>query len=230
MNNVQHIREKHKADIRRLILGSARKSFVEDGYEDFSLRSLARRIGYSPAAIYRHFKSKDEIFACLTAESFELLINASSAVVPQPDEDPVSVLKRGIHAYVAFGLENPDHYRIAFLLGGRKAKGPQRPRAAYEALRERVLHCIDTGRMFAADADLLAQSLWAAAHGITSLLVQRPSFPWVAHSKLVDRVIDSAVDALLVHPQSVSPGGKDEDRRSTRISATRKLARVAGRS
>jgi AcrR family transcriptional regulator len=230
MSDVQRIRERNKADIRSLILETARKSFVETGYEDFSLRRLAQQIGYSPAAIYRHFRSKDDIFACLTAESFDLLIMASSAVVPEPDEDPASVLKRGMHAYVAFGIENPDHYRIAFLLGGREAKDPQRPRAAYEALRARIQRCIDGGRIPRADPDLLAQSLWAAAHGITSLLVQRPSFPWVARRKLVDRVIDSAVDALLVHPQAVSPGGENGNGSISKSSAGRKPTRVAGRA
>ena len=228
--DIQRIREKNKADIRRLILRSARKSLVEKGYENFSLRSLAQQIGYSPAAIYRYFKSRDDIFACLTAESFDLLIKASSSVVPEPDEDPVSVLKRGMHAYVAFGLENPDHYRIAFLLGGGEANQPPRPRTAYEALRARIQRCIDAGRFFPADPDLLAQSLWAAAHGVTSLLVQRPSFPWVARSKLVDRVIDSAVDALLVHPQAVSLGGENGNRNISKSSAGRKLRRVPARS
>jgi len=210
--SIQRIREKNKADIHRLILVTARKSFIEEGFENFSLRGLAQRIGYSPAAIYRYFKSKNEIFACLTAESFDLLIKASSSVVPDPDEDTVSVLKRGMHAYVAFGLNNPDHYRIAFLLDGGESNGPQRPRAAYEALRARIRRCIESGRMFPADTDLLAQSLWAAVHGITSLLVQRRSFPWVARNELVDRVIDSAVDALLVHPRVVPPGHEPHHR------------------
>lgn len=228
--NIQGIREKNKAEIRSLILATARKSFIEDGYENFSLRSLAQQIGYSPAAIYRYFQSKDDIFSCLTVESFDLLIKASSSVVPEPDEDPVSVLKRGMRAYVFFGLQNPDHYRIAFLMGGGEAKAPQRPRTAYEALRARIRRCIDSDRMFADDPDLLAQSLWAAVHGITSLLVQRPSFPWVARSKLVDRVIDSAVDALLVHSQAVSLGGKNGNRNNSKSSATRKFTRVAARA
>ena len=228
--NIQRIRENNKAEIRSLILGSARKGLVRQGYENFSLRNLAQQIGYSPAAIYRYFKSKDEIFACLTRESFDLLIKASSSIVPEPDEDPVSVLKRGMHAYVAFGLENPDHYRIAFLLGVGEANVPQRPRAAYDALRARIQRCIDGGRIGRADADLLAQSLWAAAHGVTSLLVQRPSFPWVARSKLVDRVIDSAVDALLVHPQVVYTGGGNGNRIISKSSTARKLTRVPARA
>jgi AcrR family transcriptional regulator len=228
--NIQRIRENNKAEIRSLILGSARKSLVRQGYENFSLRNLAQQIGYSPAAIYRYFKSKDEIVACLTRESFDLLIKASSSIVSKPDEDPVSVLKRGMHAYVAFGLENPDHYRIAFLLGGGEANGPQRPRAAYDALRARIQRCIERGRICRADADLLAQSLWAAAHGVTSLLVQRPSFPWVARSKLVDRVIDSAVDALLVHQQGGYTGGGNGNRNISKSSTARKPTRVLERA
>ncbi len=230
--DIQHIREKNKTEIRELILGTARKCLIAEGYDNFSLRNLAQRIGYSPAAIYRYFKSKDEIFACLTAQSFDLLIHASSSIVPQPGEDPLSVLKRGMNAYVSFGLENPDHYRIAFLLN--ETKSPQRPRAAYDALRARVNRCIEAGRMPPADTDLIAQSLWAAVHGVTSLLVQRQSFPWVERSKLVDRVIQSAVDALLIVPQpaprkSSSMRGNDDRRPISKNGAARKLPRNPAR-
>ena len=227
---IQLIREKNKADIRNLILGTARRSFVDEGFENFSLRNLAQRIGYSPAAIYRYFKSKDEIFACLIGESFDLLVKATSSIVPQPNEDPVSVLKRGMHTYVAFGLDHPDHYRIAFLLGAGGARAPQRPRAAYEALRARVQRCIEHGQIAQADPDLLAQSLWAAAHGITSLLVQRPAFPWVERSELVRRVIDSAVDALVVHPRVGSSEGKNDNSSISKSVGARRVTKVTVRS
>ena len=201
------LRTRNKAEIRALILNTARASFVHQGYESFSLRRLAGQIGYSPAAIYRHFRDKDEIFSCLTEESFDALVKASSAVVPEPGEDPVSVLKRGMHAYVKFGLENPDHYRFAFLLHARETKQPRRARAAYQALRVRITRCIEAGRFHPVDPDLLAQSLWAATHGVTSLLVQRPAFPWVRKGKLVSRVIDSAVDALVCGNRTPSSGG-----------------------
>jgi hypothetical protein len=56
---------------------------------------------------------------------------------------------------------------------------------------------VDAGRFCTGDVDLISQSLWAAAHGVTSLLVQRPSFPWVARNKLIAQVIKSAVQGLL---------------------------------
>lgn len=196
MNAVQ-TREQHRSELRTRILNAARSSFVHEGYETFSLRKLAQQIEYSPAAIYKHFKNKNEIFESLAEESFNALVQASSRVKPIAGEDPVDRLKRGMHAYVKFGLDNPDHYRFAFLLQPLENSRPRKPRAAYEGLRDRVQTCVGAGRFCTGDVDLMSQSLWAAAHGVTSLLVQRPSFPWVARNKLIAQVIKSAVQGLL---------------------------------
>ena len=194
-------RARYKAGVQSEILEAAREIFIREGYEGFSMRILADRIGYSAAATYRHFKSKGEIFQRLADESFAALMQASANVKPIESEDPVNRLKRGMLAYVDFGLKNPDHYRIAFLL--HRPDRPDiseasRPTAAIAGLKSRVRACIDAGRFQAEDLDLLAQSLWAAVHGVTSLLIERPSFPWVARGRLIARVIDSAVEGLFV--------------------------------
>jgi AcrR family transcriptional regulator len=191
------IRERNKLEARNRILVAARSSFVHQGYESFSLRKLAQTLGYSPAALYKHFKNKSEIFDCLAEESFNALVEASAKVKPLPGEDSVDRLKRGMHAYVAFGLTNPDHYRFAFLVQQSEDLAPSKPRAAYEGLATRVQACVDAGRFRPLDIHFMAQSLWAAAHGITSLLVQRPAFPWAARGKLIAQVIESAVSSLL---------------------------------
>jgi AcrR family transcriptional regulator len=206
--DVQTIRDRNKAELRALILTTARNLFVHEGYESFSLRKVAHEIGYSPAAIYKHFSSKHEIFESLTEESFAALVQASAAVTPRPGEDPVEVLRRGMHGYVAFGLANPDHYRFAFLLAAHKPEAPYKPRAAYTALRDRVQRCIDGGRVRPGNLDLFAQSLWSAVHGVTSLLVQRPEFPWVKKEELIGRVIDSAVQGLLAETSQHANGGE----------------------
>jgi AcrR family transcriptional regulator len=191
-------RAKYKAVVKSEILEAAREIFIKEGYEGFSMRILADRIGYSAAATYRHFKSKAEIFQRLADESFAALMQASVDVKHIDSEDPVSRLKRGMLAYVDFGLRNPDHYRIAFLLYRPDATETSKPTPAYGGLKNRVQACIDAGRFRAEDLELLAQSLWAAAHGITSLLIQKPTFPWVAHRRLIAQVIDSAVEGLLI--------------------------------
>ena len=197
------IRERNKLEARNRILVAARSSFVHQGYESFSLRKLAQTLGYSPAALYKHFKNKSEIFDCLAEESFQALVEASAKVEPLPGEDPVDRLKRGMHAYVAFGLNNPDHYRFAFLAQQSEDLASPKPRAAYEGLASRVRACVEARRFRRLDIQLMAQSLFAAAHGVTSLLVQRPAFPWVARDKLIAQVIDSAVASLLAENRSI---------------------------
>jgi AcrR family transcriptional regulator len=219
---IKNIRARYKLQVQSQILGAARELFVHEGYRAFSLRALARRIGYSPAAIYKHFKSKQQIFDLLAQQSFQALTASSSGAKIIPGEEPVARLKRGMLAYIDFGLRNPDHYRFAFLLH-RPAARPK-PQAAYESLRGRVQDCIATGKFHRDDAELMVQSLWAAAHGITSLLIQKPAFPWVARKKLIRQVVDSAVAGLLVpeKKRSRSRGAHASRRRRTQIRASHK--------
>jgi AcrR family transcriptional regulator len=194
-------RAKYKAELQAQILEAAREIFVTQGYESFSMRALAQRVGYSPAATYKHFKNKAEIFDCLAEESFAALMAATESVRSIAGEDPVDRLKRGMWAYVDFGLQNPFHYRFAFLLSQPDTTHPPKPRAAYAGLRSRVQACIDAGKFGSHDAELMAQSLWAAAHGVTSLLIQKPAFPWVARARLIQQVVDSAIEGLLARGQ-----------------------------
>jgi AcrR family transcriptional regulator len=190
-------REKYRAELIADILTAAREIFVQDGYEGFTIRKLAERVGCSPGNIYLYFKDKAAIFDHLVDESFAILL----AALPQPDEsrhgDPVALLRRGLRAYVNFGLENPDHYRFSFLMQPAIQPRPHQQRAAYESLLHKVRLCAEQKLLNADDIDCAAQALWAAAHGVTSLLIQRPKFPWVKRSRLIDQVLDSAVDSLL---------------------------------
>ena len=58
-------RARYKTGVQAEILGAAREIFVQEGYENFSMRALAQRIGYSTAATYKHFKSKKRIILLL---------------------------------------------------------------------------------------------------------------------------------------------------------------------
>ena len=189
-------REKYKAELRGDILAAAREMFVSDGYEGFTIRKLAKRIGFSPGNIYLYFKDKNEIFDSLVDESFADLLSA----LPQPDDtkrqDPVELLRRSLRTYVKFGLDHSNHYRFSFLLQSSSQPRPHKQRAAYESLLRKVRLCIDAKRFKANDADFAAQALWAAAHGITSLFIDRPRFPWANRARLIDQVLDSAIAGL----------------------------------
>src|SRR6185295_7417962 len=70
------IKERHERDreaVSRAILDAARELFVTEGYRNVSIRKIAERIEYSPAAIYGYFSSKDDLFFALAEEGFRLL-------------------------------------------------------------------------------------------------------------------------------------------------------------
>jgi len=56
-------RERERAETRGKILDAARRMFVLKGYEGTTMRAIAAKIGYTPTAIYHHFKDKDALVA-----------------------------------------------------------------------------------------------------------------------------------------------------------------------
>src|SRR5207245_8296320 len=84
------IKERHERDreaVHRAILDAARDLFVTEGYQNVSIRKIAERIEYSPAAIYGYFRSKDDIFFALAEEGFRLLCDGEG-----PTLDPRETL------------------------------------------------------------------------------------------------------------------------------------------
>jgi AcrR family transcriptional regulator len=191
-------RRKHKQELRRAILDAARKIFVTEGYESFSMRKLAAKVEYSPGSVYLHFKNKEQLFECLVEESFARLLKTLMGLQNGQDgHDPVEELKKGLRAYVEFGLRNPNDYRFAFMLRPPVEQRSYKVHAAFETLRYMVGRCVEEERFCAVDVETAAQALWASVHGITSLLIQRPSFPWVPKRELVAQIINNAVDSLM---------------------------------
>src|SRR5476649_2810731 len=70
---IKERQERDREAVRRSILDAARELFVAEGFQNVSIRKIAERIEYSPAAIYGYFPSKDDIFFALAEEGLRLL-------------------------------------------------------------------------------------------------------------------------------------------------------------
>src|SRR5262245_39634377 len=190
-------RETYRKLLRRAILDAARQAFVRDGYEAVSMRKLAERVGCSHANLYLHFKDKEALFDCLVEESFDRFGDGMRKLIESARSgDSVALVRKAGRAYVEFGIAHPNVYEFAFMMR-RPDPRPRKPHVTYERVQSLVRRCIDEKRFRRVDVDAASQSLWAAAHGITSLLILRPTFAWADRDKLVGQVIDAAVDALL---------------------------------
>src|SRR5438067_5978426 len=105
--------------VRRAILAAARDLFVRDGYRNVSIRKIAERIEYSPAAIYGYFPSKDDIFYALAEEGFHLLHAGDEA--GKPDEhtlatmEPLDRLKATFLRLYEFSRQQPQYFELMFV-------------------------------------------------------------------------------------------------------------------
>ena len=104
--------------------------------------------------------------------------------------------------YIPFGLENPKQYRVAFVIEGpnnqddvTRVEGTP-ARRVYSGLVALVEEAIAKGEIAAGDPAVLAQTIWAGVHGLTSLLIMDPGFPWKAPDALVDSLIRTLIGGL----------------------------------
>lgn len=194
---VKERRIRERESLRQEILDAARELFVEEGYESVSMRRIAEKIEYSPTTIYLYFQDKAALLNSICAETFELLIKRLEKI-QQGITDPIRSLKAGLHQYILFGLENPQHYRVTFMAPymhppEKSADAQSAGFRAFGILRERVSNCVDAGKFRAVDVEAASQALWAGVHGVTSLLIAKEGFPFVERNKLISTVVDTFV-------------------------------------
>ena len=123
-------------------------------------------------------------------------------IMEQPG-DPVERLKRGLIAYIEFGLANPHHYRATFMMpfpeGFDHEKYHQEDSPGMQAfafLTRGLTECIKAGKLPAMNVELASQTLWAGIHGITSLLITHYTFPWAGRDKVIHSTVDTLVAGL----------------------------------
>jgi AcrR family transcriptional regulator len=184
-------RERQKRDLRQAILEAAGKEFLEHGYESFSLRRVAERIGYSATTIYLYFQNKDDLLLATVQDgfrNFDRTLETAAATTPDPLER-IEILGR---TYIEFGLKNPELYRLMFmqrsdfyfmpkLVGsGSSEEALERARQneglepthhviAQELLVQAVRDAMAANKICQGDPLIIADSLWASAHGLVAL-------------------------------------------------------------
>jgi AcrR family transcriptional regulator len=181
--------------LRADILAAAEQLLIKTGDQGaVSIRAIADAAGVTPPSIYLHFADKTELLAAVCEARFaDFSQYLRDAVEGIPD--PLDVLWAMGRAYVRFGTENPEHYRIMFMTRP-PADAPAVPLdrlpglKAFGFLVEAVARCMDAGAIAAGDAFLVATNLWTAVHGITSLLIARPDFPWPDLDRLMALVVE----------------------------------------
>jgi len=189
-------RHRYKEEFRKEILNSARELFIDDGYEKFSMRRLAKKIDYSPTTIYLYFKNKDDLLLAIceeVAEQFLTKLNHLRSV----QSEPLEALHQAMLYLVEFAFENPNQYKVFFLtkpnVYGTKEEFMKREsmaRKSYFEFKKMVQVCVKEGKLRRMDIDVLTQVLATAPHGLITMTLYRSSFPWVDQKALATVLVD----------------------------------------
>ena len=169
------------------------------------MRDLARSVGVSPSAAYRHFPSRDHLQARVAQigreELARSLLAARDAVAARGSkaaraERRLTAIGR---AYVGFAVDNPFLFDAAFARCEVGAPTPDDP-DAWQVLVDVVGELVDAGAVPAARRDDAPLIAWASVHGLATILtasVTPTALDATAHSAhAVDAVVDAVVRAI----------------------------------
>jgi AcrR family transcriptional regulator len=165
-------RPRRGAATRERIMSSAADLFAEGGYDATSVHAIAARAGITVAAIYRHFRSKDEL---LIAVAKAALTTTDLAQLPSAGDDPVEQVTALVLAFA-----RPDRYRtrrLAIELSQAATRHPEVARALrrfHATSRAALAEVLSAGQRdgridAAADPDALARTILLLIMGLTHI-------------------------------------------------------------
>ena len=184
-------------EFRRQLCAVAARLFAERGFAGVTLRAIAGELGCSAMTPYRYFADKQEIFDAVRAEAFARLgkhIESHGG----DDPDPVSRFRKMGHAYVGFGVKEPEAYRIMFQLDQSAPEQSQAQledqafRCGWDLLGDTIAALIEQGTVDG-DPETLTHLVWSSLHGLVTLHLAGK----FRLGRSLDELLEPAIDFFL---------------------------------
>src|SRR3984893_10392398 len=157
----------HHGDLRDALVQAALQEVELGGPEAINISALAKKLGVSQPAPYKHFADREALLATVTAEAFRQFMATLREAIAKPSKR--SKLSRFVHAAVDFGLRRNGIYRLMFAsrIIACAPKSSELHRAAIEAF-DLLLEALEAPAIgFLRERSAL--KIWAALHGVVML-------------------------------------------------------------
>ncbi|TGK01006.1 TetR/AcrR family transcriptional regulator [Leptospira semungkisensis] len=200
----------HHGDLKRACIRAALKIIREKGEQSLSLREVAKKLGVSHGAPYKHFASKEELIEEIVNEGFRLfleyLIRWRSVENPKME---VSCRVMG-HAYLDFSLDHPDFYAMMFAYKHPSIQNNmQNEEQSRETFKELVtmVQLMQEKEIFASEDPIkVSVFIWTSLHGFCSLL-QNDKLDFLKIDKAsAHKVLDEILDRMFLALKPIQHG------------------------
>ena len=191
--NMQSVRRPyHHGDLKNALVDAAADLAAADGPAQVTVRAVAKRVGVTPTAAYRHFGGHEDLVGAVKDRAMGSLMAAMEKALAdvEPSPDPRETAKRRIAAtgrgYCTFAISEPGLFRTAF----SRAPDPSKPlpdtlteRDPYLALVDAVGALVDVGIVAESERQAVELTAWSAVHGLSTLLIDGPLQAFPAEAK-----------------------------------------------
>ena len=187
----------HHGSLRDALIAAGMAALEGASGLDLSLRELARTVGVSPAAVYRHFPNKDALLAALAREGLEMLGAAQRKGYEAVGGGAAGFVETG-RAYVRFAQAEPGLFRTGFSASDRPPAAEDDPAMAgssglnpFQLLGSVLDEIVATGTLAAARRPGAEYVAWSSVHGLSMLLIDGPlrSMPPADRAKVVEALL-----------------------------------------
>lgn len=164
----------HHGNLRQALMDAALTCIREQGADKLSLRALAREVGVSQAAPYRHFEDKVALLSALASDGFHRLAVSMKTAMGDINLDPVAAFQKGGQAYVKFAQQNPETYRLMYGMPASEFDNDELETCHHEAfhLLERTVEVgLQTGAFKPLNKDAVVLASWSLVHGYAQLVI-----------------------------------------------------------
>lgn len=187
---------KEPIELKEACVRAAHEVIAEHGIEALSLREVARKLGVSHQAPYRHYPTRDHLLAEVMRRCFESF--ARSLDARERFDDPSADLHSLGQAYLRFAASHPLEYRLMF-------NAPWPEKADHPALLRDATHAFNILRNVLARVhgdekskkaliDLDAMFIWSTMHGLASIMqssaMTHLDMPKTVHAKAIPHVME----------------------------------------
>ena len=195
---IQERKEREREERRNLILQAAEDIITREGLEGLSLRKIAERIEYSPAAVYHYFNNKEDILEQLLHRQYADLLRTMGAL--KETENPETKIADLGRRYIHWALKNPELYKVLIMsdsphiVKGSSVlfRGATRERPAMRLLAETMKEL--TGREDE-EVELAAQMVWVTTFGLIIRMITEETSP-EQRRRLIDYHSEFTVKAV----------------------------------